>query len=83
MKIVISDNPPYFLGLDAPTLLAYEHTDSFDRTLLVVWCDHCGIWHWHGAGEGHREAHCRGPGSPYERRGYNLAYAGEWYGPGG
>ena len=33
MRIVISNTPPYSLDLDAPTLPAYETTDSFGRTL--------------------------------------------------
>jgi hypothetical protein len=36
------------------------------------WCDHCNKWHSHGAGAGHRLAHCHKPGSPYERTGYFI-----------
>ncbi len=80
MKLVISNTPPYYLNLDAPTLPAHEHTDATGRTLWRVWCRHCATWHQHGPGEGHREAHCHDPASPYERNGYNLAYAGQWEG---
>jgi hypothetical protein len=75
MKIVISDLPPYFLDLDAPTLPAYE-MDVAGITVWWVWCVHCDDWHDHGAGEGHRIAHCRRGDSPYHEHGYNLAYAG-------
>jgi hypothetical protein len=34
--------------------------------------------HFHGAAEGHREAHSHNPESPYEVLGYNLAFAGKW-----
>ena len=48
-----------------------------DRRLLWrVWCVHCGEWHYHGAGDGHRTAHCLVPGSAYREYGYNLALAG-------
>ena len=35
MKIVISDTPPYFLDLDAPTLPAYE---ALDEDGTATWC---------------------------------------------
>ncbi len=38
---------------------------------------HCNVWRRHGPAEGHREAHCNDPASPYRRSGYNLAYAGK------
>jgi hypothetical protein len=76
-KIVISDWPPYLLDLDAPTLPAYAvQVDSF--TVWKVWCAPCDTWHEHGPGDGHREAHCLCPESPYHATGYNLAYAGSW-----
>lgn len=72
MKIVISDTPPYFLNLDAPTFPAVEAAEA-GRTVWRVWCRHCETWHVHGPGEGHREAHCAHPASPYARTGYNVA----------
>ncbi len=36
-------------------------------------CRHCNRNHFHGPGDGHREAHCDKPGSPYHASGYNLA----------
>jgi hypothetical protein len=36
-------------------------------------CPHCQRPHLHGPAEGHREAHCNNPASPYWRTGYNLA----------
>jgi hypothetical protein len=44
----------------------------------VVWtflCPHCRRRHTHGAGPGHRVAHCNDPSSPYEASGYVLALA--------
>lgn len=35
-------------------------------------CPHCDEWHYHGAGEGGRVAHCPKRGSPYRRAGYYL-----------
>jgi hypothetical protein len=43
-----------------------------------VWCVYCDRWHEHGPDFGHRVAHCFNPKSRYERRGYTIAYAGEW-----
>jgi hypothetical protein len=56
-----------------PSLPAYAD----QRGLLHVWCAHCGRWHDHGRGGGHRVAHC-GPGSPYCATGYTLVEAGPW-----
>ena len=70
MKIVISDMPPYFLDLDAPTVPAYQHHGEDGRTLWGMWCDYCQRWHWHGQGEGHRIEHCHDPRSPYAKHGY-------------
>lgn len=36
-----------------------------------LYCPHCRIQHTHGAGEGHRVAHCAS--GPYKVRGYVLA----------
>ena len=57
-KIVISETPPYFLDLDAPTLGAKEVEEDGVKVWLV-WCKHCRRWHAHGPGEGHRIAHCK------------------------
>ena len=42
-----------------------------------VWCDHCKVWHFHGAMEEHRIAHCTDQASPYWKTGYNLALASD------
>ena len=60
MKIVISEMPPYFFDCDAPILHADEITDKLGRTLWRGWGEHCGKYHYHGPGFGHREAHCQG-----------------------
>jgi hypothetical protein len=65
------------VNLDAPVLPAYEKK-SRGVVRWLVWCKHCGTWHRHGAGEGHREAYCLEQQSPYYQNGYNLAYAGRW-----
>jgi hypothetical protein len=44
-----------------------------DYVTWRFWCDHCQRSHIHGAGAGHRVAHCDKPGSPYERIGYFIA----------
>ncbi len=69
--------PPFgfHLDLDAPVLPAYELV-VYGRLLWRVWCKHCGEYHYHGAAEGHRIAHCRKPRSPYLDTGYNLALSG-------
>jgi hypothetical protein len=69
-KIVISEHPPYLLDLDAPTLGAREVEEKGVKVSLV-WCKYCASWHLHGAGQGHRIAHCR-QRSPYTITGYNL-----------
>ena len=50
--------------------------------LLRVWCRYCKCWHLHGAGGGHRVAHCgdvdrhcRPIVSPYKDTGYFLVVA--------
>jgi hypothetical protein len=65
------------LDTEAPDLAAYEaRLGGVVRWL--VWCKHCAVWHRHGPAEGHREAHCVDPRSPYWKSGYHLAFAGEW-----
>ena len=73
MKIVISDRPPYFLDLDAPTVAAHEAITDGVR-VWRIWCRYCQIWHVHGPGEGHRIAHCD-LHTPYRTTGYNLTRA--------
>lgn len=72
MKIQISEYPPYFLDVEAPTLGA-EAVAVAGCKRWRVWCKHCREYHNHGPAEGHREAHCTKPGSPYAKTGYNLA----------
>jgi hypothetical protein len=56
----------------APELPAYH----FKHGTVIVYCEHCGVWHHHGAQSlGHRWAHC-GPESPYSDTGYTLVDAG-------
>jgi hypothetical protein len=73
MKVPIDDYA--CIDLDAPVLPAYEAFVS-GSVYWLVWCDHCSKHHRHGPAEGHREAHCNDPASPYYWTGYNLAYAG-------
>jgi hypothetical protein len=75
MKVPISEYD--LIDLDAPVLPAFEASAGGAKKWLV-WCKHCNVWHRHGPAEGHREAHCHDPQSPYWRMGYNLAYAGPW-----
>ena len=77
MKVPIDDYA--CLDLDARTLPAYE-TIINASTYWLVWCDHCRTYHRHGPAEGHREAHCNDPTSPYWKTGYNLALTGTWSG---
>ncbi|WP_405591289.1 hypothetical protein [Streptomyces sp. NBC_01092] len=43
---------------------------------LWVWCEHENRWHYHGAVEGDRAAHCACPCSPLKRTGYVLREVG-------
>ncbi len=72
MKIAIGTHA--VIDLDAPVLTAEEVTVK-GCTRWRVWCKHCGGYHFHGAAEGHREAHCNDQTSPYWKSGYNLAKA--------
>jgi hypothetical protein len=55
------------LGMDdrgLPILPAYLYAWHGLDTLtydLVVWCVHCGKWHRHAWGDGHKAAHCLDP----------------------
>ena len=75
MRVPIDDVAA--IDIEAPVLSAYE-TRVRGVVRWRVWCKHCGTWHEHGPGEGHREAHCDDRASPYWKTGYNLAYAGKW-----
>lgn len=72
LRLAVSDTPPCFLNLDAPTLGA-ESVKVDGVVMWRVWRKHCQEWHYHGPGEGHWEAHCANPNSPYRTSGYNLA----------
>ena len=49
MKILVTETPPSFLDLDAPTLSAYDV--NMDGVFFWrVWCMHCGTWRHHGIG---------------------------------
>jgi hypothetical protein len=78
MKVPISDYA--VVDLDAPVLPAYERVVEGVMN-WAVWCAHCEKWHFHGPADGHREAHCTDPASPYWKTGYNLAFAGKWKNP--
>jgi len=56
------------MTVTAPTLPAYPN----GRYQWKVWCAFCERWHFHGAGPGHRVAHCACKRSPYSDRGYYL-----------
>ena len=62
------------ISLDAPVVSAQEIKHN-GATRWLIWCGYCEIWHYHGAGEGHREAHCVDMSSPYWKTGYNLVKA--------
>lgn len=53
--------------------------ESFQREcdLFTFWCSYCGVEHTHGAGSGHRQAHCKNPASPYRKGGYILVGPGD------
>lgn len=76
-KILINDDPPRWLDLNAPTVMA--HVVSLGgQELWRITCPFCAASHLHGPGEGHRFAHCVNQ-SDDAGRGYNLAVARrEW-----
>ena len=75
MKVPSSESA--LIDIEAPVLPAYEVFVHGVRH-WIVWCKYCRAWHLHGPAEGHRESHCLDSGSPYWKRGYNLAFAGKW-----
>lgn len=56
---------------ELPVLPAYAC-----RGAWWVWCPWCAALHCHGAGPGHRTAHCREADSPYRQSGYVLKLTG-------
>ena len=66
MKVPISDNA--VIDLEAPVVSAFGARIK-GTVRWLVWCKHCQVWHKHGPGEGHREAHCLDSTSPYWRKG--------------
>jgi hypothetical protein len=55
---------------DAPTIGAVRGEGRRPRP-LGFFCPHCRTINDHEPAEGHREAHCTNPASPYQRTGYN------------
>jgi len=62
---------------DADGVAVLAAVKRSDGAGLKVWCRHCRAWHLHGHGYGHREAHCRKAGSPYQGGGYILVTPAE------
>lgn len=56
-------------GVLLPVLVAERLPKSRDCRL---WCPHCRAWHFHGAEDGPRAAHCHVPDSPYHLDGYYV-----------
>ncbi|MED1205884.1 hypothetical protein [Heyndrickxia acidicola] len=54
---------------EIPVLEAFERNSD---GMLSAWCSYCVEFHHHGAGEGHRIAHCTNEKSPYKITGYEL-----------
>lgn len=52
-----------------PILFAFE---TNTKGHLSAWCPYCAKFHNHGAGEGHRIAHCTEEHSPFKQTGYIL-----------
>ena len=49
-----------------------------ERDDYRVWCEYCQLWHIHGAGDGHKVAHCLVDNSAYHTTGYVLTCRGKW-----
>jgi hypothetical protein len=76
MKVPVSDCR--FIDLTAPVVSCLEYASPESEAQLWRFeCRYCHEWHYHGVGEGHREAHCTNPASPYCITGYNLILCGE------
>lgn len=52
---------------DVPVVEAHRQRDQ-----LVFHCEYCRRNHYHGLGDGHRQAHCFDAFSPYLQTGYVL-----------
>lgn len=59
----------------APELPAYRITAG-SQARLIVFCEACRDYHFHGNGDGHRVAHCHISSSPYRQTGYVLRESG-------
>lgn len=60
----------YFTHPDGEKSVIIKCIKGNDNT-WKFFCEFCGVWHTHGAGEGHRCAHCHNSKSPYSG-GYYL-----------
>ncbi len=58
------------LERDEPLIAAYQYGKN-----LVIYCDRCRRYHYHGLGDGERGAHCR---SLDGWGGYIIWRAGDW-----
>ena len=54
-----------------PFILA-KYRKANNAELYVFYCDYCKKQHTHGAGDGHRAAHCSSEHSGFTRKGYHL-----------
>jgi hypothetical protein len=54
------DDPPVFI------------CEKINAHQWRFWCPYCVRHHYHGAGRGHRGAHCTSPTSPLKQSGYVL-----------
>lgn len=77
---------PWQKGLPEVEPMPYDNEEVFDdrgypvveairddlRGFLKFYCRYCKAWHFHGAGDGHRVAHCWYDDSPYLQHGYVL-----------
>lgn len=57
------------LSVDDIPVLPAERVNGVQ---LKVYCEHCGGYHYHGLGDGHRIAHCMDRTSDYYRTGYFI-----------
>jgi len=57
--------------MTTPVLNAYDE-EVRGLKQFAVWCEHCQLWHHHGAQPGHRVSHCVDQDSPYKLTGYIL-----------
>jgi hypothetical protein len=64
-----ADIPRPSFGDAPPVVPAYQYKEQY-----FMQCIYCATWHAHGAGNGHRVAHCFSTDSPYAGIGYILEY---------